>query len=62
MGLSQTPTNFLNSWNQFNGNESLSSLLDLFLSLPVHFYYIFVERNISIFKLSMTYYRGLKVA
>lgn len=34
----------------------------IFLSLPVHFYYIFVEKNTSIFKLSLLYYNDLKVA
>lgn len=62
MELSQGPTNVPNGWNQFNSNESLTSLLDLFLSLPVHFYYIFVETDASIFKLSMLHYSDLKVA
>lgn len=62
MEISQSPINFPNSWNQFNSNESLTSLLDLFLSLPVDFYYIFVEKNTSVFKLTMLYYSNLKVA
>lgn len=62
MELSQSPINFPNSWNQFNSNESLTSLLELFRSLPVDFYYIFVEKNISVFNLTMLYYSNLKVA